>query len=103
VKIICVPKTSLLASGKLQAASPRFVSIKELGVLYGVKMSAVYSFIKTEPDFPYINVGVKKKFLIDVVKFEMWLTERTKKQKRDHFAIPCAVDLMKAFKAGVGK
>jgi predicted DNA-binding transcriptional regulator AlpA len=98
-----VPKTSTPSTDGVQGASSRFVTIKELSRLYGLKMGSIYAFIKTEPNFPYVNVGIKKRFLIDVIEFESWLMERTKKQKREHFAIPSAVDLIKVFKTGVGK
>lgn len=54
--------------------------------------------INRNPDFPYVNVGLKKKFMVDVAQFEIWMKERTKKQKHEHFAIPSAVDLMTVFK-----
>jgi len=62
--------------------------------------------IKSEPNFPYINVGLKKKYMIDLAKFYTWLNERTEQQKHDRLGIPTTVDLMKAFsnkKHGVKK
>lgn len=84
--------------GTVGTSQPKLVAVKELARLYGLTIGAIYTFIKTEPDFPYINIGVKKKFLVDVSQFEMWLADRTKRQKHAHFAIPSAVDLMNAFK-----
>lgn len=76
----------------------RFVTVKELARIYGIKIGAIYAFIEAEPDFPYVNVGVKKKFLVDIARFEVWIAERTEKQKHERFAIPSAFDLMTAFK-----
>ncbi len=84
--------------GNVGTTHPRLVPVKELARLYGLSTGAVYSFIKTEPDFPYVNVGVKKKFMVDIVLFESWIADRTKRQKHEHFAIPNAVDLMTVFK-----
>lgn len=84
--------------GNVGTSLPKLVAVKELARLYGLTIGAIYTFIRTEPDFPYINIGVKKKFLVDVAQFEMWLADRTKRQKHEHFAIPSAVDLMNAFK-----
>ena len=81
-----------------QRHQPRLVTVKTLATLYGLNQGAVYSFIKTEPDFPYVNVGVKKKFLVDVAHFETWLADRTKKQKHEHFSVPTALDLSTVFK-----
>lgn len=93
-KLNHVPK----GHGDLVGYQPKLLTVKDLARLYGLKMGAIYEFIKTEPDFPYVNVGVKKKFLIDVSQFETWLMERTKKQKHEHFAIPTALDLATVFK-----
>lgn len=89
-----VPKPS----GNARTTQSGLVTVKELARLYGLTIGSIYAFIQTEPDFPYINVGLKKKFLVDVGQFEIWLADRTKKQKHEHFAIPSAVDLMTAFK-----
>lgn len=89
-----VPK----GQGEDQRHHARLVTVKTLAKLYGLNQGAVYALIKTEPDFPYVNVGVKKKFLVDVSQFEMWLAERTKKQKHEHFAVPTAFDLKTVFK-----
>lgn len=89
-----VPK----GQGEDQRHQPRLVTVKTLATLYGLNQGAVYALIKTEPDFPYINVGLKKKFMIDVSQFETWLAERTRKQKHEHFAVPTALDLKAVFK-----
>lgn len=93
-----VPKTS----GESAYSRPRLVTVKDLARLYRLSIGAVYSLIKTEPDFPYVNVGLKKKFLIDVAEFETWFADRTKKQKHAHFAIPSIFDLKKVFKINGG-
>lgn len=90
-----VPKTL----SEINQAHPLLVEVKALAKHFRVNIGVIYNLIKTEPDFPYINVGLKKKFMIDVVKFEAWLNERTQQQKHDHFSIPSTVDLMKAFAA----
>lgn len=89
-----VPK----GQGEEQRHQPRLITVKTLAKLYGLNQGAIYTLIKTEPDFPYVNVGVKKKFLVDVSQFEMWLVNRTGRQKHEHFAIPTALDLKTVFK-----
>ncbi len=93
------PQTSANSRDRQPSPAPMLVAVKALALKYGVGPATIYEFIKTEPDFPYVNVGVKKKFLIDVNKFDIWLTERTKKQKHEHFAIPTALDLTTVFKS----
>lgn len=90
-----VPKTL----SEINQAHSLLVEVKTLAKHFRVNIGVIYNLIKTEPDLPYINVGLKKKYMIDVAKFEVWLNERTKMQKHDHFSIPSTVDLMKAFKA----
>jgi hypothetical protein len=86
------------AGAGYQTTQPKFLSIKDVAALYGMKVGAIYEFIKGEPDFPYVNAGVKKRFMIDVTQFEAWLTERTVKQKHARFSVPTALDLLTAFK-----
>jgi hypothetical protein len=78
------------------------ISVKQLATLYGLKAGAVYEFIRTDPSFPYVNAGVKKKFLINTDEFETWLKSRTTKQKHEHFAVPSSLDLISAFKNSGG-
>jgi hypothetical protein len=95
-RIEIVPKTSAAASNDVQG--PRLVSVKALAARYGLNKAAIYGSIKTDPTFPYANVGLKKKFMIDVCHFETWLARRTDRQKHEHFAIPSTADLLAAFK-----
>ncbi len=74
------------------------VSVKELAAQYGISKSAVYELIKSDPTFPYKNVGAKKKFMIDAAKFAVWLESRTEKQKDDHFGLPTAHGLLEKYK-----
>ena len=89
-----VPKTAT----EFEDNASDLLSIKEVACRYGLKKGALYHFIKTDPMFPYINLGVKKKFFIDTKGFEAWMKDRTKKQKHAHFSIPTVVDLTKLFK-----
>ena len=69
-------------------------TVKELSVQYGISKSTLYEMIKSDPRFPYKNVGVRKKFMIDVAKFESWLEDRTEKQKCEHFGLSMATELL---------
>lgn len=88
------PKTS----GEVILDGPRLVAIKELTKLYGLKLSAVYGLIKTDSSFPVVNIGLKKKYMIDLIHFEKWLTTRTAKEKQDRSHHPTSQDLLKMFK-----
>ena len=92
------PDTVPKGQPDLERQRPSLVSVKEIAKLFRLNIGAVYALRKTEPDFPYVNAGIKKKFLVDVAQFETWLAERTKKQKHEHFAVPSYFDLEAVFK-----
>lgn len=79
---------------EVKGSSP-FLSIKEVADRYGVSDWTIYRFIKTEPTFPYLNVGLKKKFVINEDSFLMWMEERTKRERGRIFHIPSADELLK--------
>jgi hypothetical protein len=94
-----VPKTSSNPDEPVRDASHRWVTVRQLANYYNLNVSAIYAFIRTMPDFPYINVGLKRKYMVDRIQFEAWLTERTEKQKQVHFNIPTAMDLLASFRS----
>lgn len=72
----------------------RFHSIKEVSQMYGISQWLIYHHIKTDPTFPYVNVGIKKKLLIDLKSFDEWLMSRTKRQVLQGFNLPSAEELL---------
>lgn len=69
--------------------------VRELAVRYGVSKSTLYELIRTDPTFPYKNVGVKKRLVIDAAEFESWLNGRTQRQKEEVFNLPTAEELLR--------
>jgi len=72
----------------------RLMTVGELARHYRLKPSAIYAFIKTDSSFPYLNVGLKKKYLIDVVKYEAWVRNRTQVEKQKRSGVPNINDLL---------
>jgi hypothetical protein len=72
-----------------------FLPIKELALRYSISEWILYRFIKTDPTFPYLNVGLRKKFVINEASFRTWMEERTKRQRSQFFHIPTGQDLLK--------
>lgn len=72
----------------------KFYSIKEVASMYGINQWLIYHHIKADPMFPYVNVGVKKRFLIEPAKFEQWLTLRSHKNVSERHQLPSATELM---------
>lgn len=78
----------------------RLVSVRQLAAIYGIAASTLYAHIQADPTFPYMNIGLGRKFLIDRKRFEEWLIQKTEREKRRHFGIPTALELTEAFKTG---
>lgn len=72
----------------------KFYSIKEVSKMYGISQWLIYHHIKSDPTFPYVNVGVKKRLLIDPGKLEEWLTNRTKVQTHEAHNLPTINELL---------
>lgn len=64
----------------------RLVTVKELSRRYGLSLIAVYGLIKTDSSFPAVNVGLRKKYMIDLNKFNQWLDQRAISTKNDYVA-----------------
>jgi predicted DNA-binding transcriptional regulator AlpA len=69
----------------------KYLSVKEVARIYRIKASTIYSIIQNDPTFPYLNMGLKKKLMIEQEAFETWLTRRAYQEQRKQFRIP---DLM---------
>jgi len=73
----------------------KFSSIKEIASRYGISDWTLYRFIKIDPSFPYLNVGIKKKFVINEDAFRAWMEDRTKKERNHYFHLPTGEELLK--------
>lgn len=84
--------------GEIGRHEAKLVAVKTLAALYGLNTAAIYGFIKTDPAFPYRNVGLKKKYMIDVSEFEIWLEQRAARERNEHFQIPTAQELLERYR-----
>lgn len=89
-----VPKTM----SEVCLAQPRLVPIKELMRLYGLKLSAIYGLIRSDSSFPAVNVGLKKKYMVDLNGFNKWLEARSDKEKQARSNEPSKEDLLTMFR-----
>jgi predicted DNA-binding transcriptional regulator AlpA len=55
----------------------KFLTIKEVATLMRVSEWTVYSIIKTDRSFPFLNIGAKKKFVVDQTRLAEWMNDRT--------------------------
>lgn len=83
---------------RLRLVQSGLVSVKALASQYGVSKSAIYELIKSDPTFPYVNVGLTKKFMIDAAKFEIWIESRTERQRNEQFGLPTASQILGKYK-----
>lgn len=72
----------------------KFHTIKEVANMYGISIWLLYSHIKSDPNFPVINLGLKKKFMIDLVQFEIWMKSKTKVFLQEQHQLPSSKELM---------
>jgi predicted DNA-binding transcriptional regulator AlpA len=77
---------------------PRLVTVKKLAALYGLTLNSIYSLIKTDLSFPFKNLGVKKKYMVNLFEFEQWMNHRATAEKDRALNIPKAVELIKRYK-----
>ena len=68
------------AQQKTTVSLERFYSIREVSKMYGISQWLLYHHLKTDPSFPYTNIGVKKKFLIELEEFDRWLEKKSQKR-----------------------
>ena len=78
----------------LPETKKKFYSIKEVSQMYGISQWLIYHHIKVDPTFPYVNVGIRKKLLIDLKRFDLWLIGRSQQTNNERHHLPNASELM---------
>ena len=73
----------------------QLLTVKELMAQYNLSRYVIYEAIKSDPSFPVINLGPKKNYRINKIKFEEWLFRRSKSSEIMPFSIPSGDDLLK--------
>ena len=81
-------------SNEEEKSSKKLYSIKEVAKMYGINQWLLYHHIKSDPTFPFVNVGVKKRFLINIERFDSWLENRSKKHVLESHNLPSSNELM---------
>lgn len=89
-----VPK----GSGSTNEQGRRLMSVKDFCNFYSISKGAIYALIKTDSSFPIKNVGLKKKFMIEMSEYDAWLTKRSDKDSKERFSAPSAHELLNLFK-----
>ena len=77
----------------------KLLSVSSIIENYGLTKYIVYQTIKIDPSFPALNLGPKKKFMIDVERFTEWLSRRTA-FTTNNTGVPTGSDLLKELRYG---
>lgn len=75
--------TKELEKGRPQTNEPlqnievkKYLTVQEALKLMNISEWSIYNLIHRDPTFPYVNIGVKKKYLIDASKLSQWIENR---------------------------
>ena len=79
----------------MQNQSKLFISVKKAADMFNISKSSLYEIIKTEPSFPAMNVGAKKKLVIDSSSAERWFKDRTRSGLH---LIPSSTDFIEKYR-----
>lgn len=60
-----------------------------------VSSSTIYALIKEDANFPFANVGLKKRYFINAHELMKWLKRRTNKHRSDEKGLPTIESLLK--------
>ena len=66
----------------------RYLSVKELSKEYKMSLRIIYSLIERDATFPFVNMGFKKKYMIDREAFETWIFKRTYQEQGEYLQVP---------------
>lgn len=61
--------------------------------MYGISQWLIYDHIKSDSTFSSVNVGIKKRFLIQIEQFDKWLMERSHRQVLEMHNLPSSSEL----------
>ncbi|MFY7994175.1 MAG: helix-turn-helix transcriptional regulator [Bacteriovoracaceae bacterium] len=59
----------------------RTLTINEVAQQYRISKSTIYRLIRNDPQFPWLNIGQKKKFILFEDQLKRWLHQRSIKQE----------------------
>jgi len=61
---------------------PIYKTVKEVSQMYPLlSINLIYELIKSDPTFPCYNVGVRRKFIVDISSLDNWIKARAAKEE----------------------
>jgi len=82
-------------SQNYRPAEREYLTVKEVANMLRVSDWTIYNIIKTDKSFPCLNIGLKKKFVIESSKLNEWLSKRTKRLLQIENNIPTGEALLR--------
>lgn len=68
-------------TGRCDEGHKKLLNVKEVANMFCISQWAIYNLIKSDVNFPFINVGLRKKYLIPLKEFESWLYHRSRNER----------------------
>lgn len=59
----------------------KYLTVREALKFMNISEWSIYNLIHRDPTFPYINIGVTKKYVIDASLLNQWLENRIQRDK----------------------
>lgn len=90
------PLTESWNTSRPQNSEPilEFISVKAAAEILNLSVWSIYKLIAHDQSFPALNVGLKKKWVIDQKKLIGWVQDKTKKTYLNKNLIPTAFELI---------
>jgi predicted DNA-binding transcriptional regulator AlpA len=82
-------------SQNYRPAERDYLTVKEVADMLRVSDWTIYNIIKTDRSFPYLNIDLKKKLVIENAKLSDWLSKRTKRLLQIESNIPTGEALLR--------
>ena len=79
---------------QVQDTRDMHLTIPELCELYKVSRSSVYELARTDPSFPAMNVGRKKKLVVNAAAYEAWVRQRDQQNRFKRIGLRSADELL---------
>lgn len=75
-------------SARFEDTNSEYLSVSRLTSLRPITKGTVYEWIQTEPSFPWQNIGLKKKLVVSLPKFDEWIIWRSEVMKTVLTGVP---------------
>ncbi|MBF0366480.1 MAG: helix-turn-helix domain-containing protein [Oligoflexia bacterium] len=72
----------------------KYLTVRMVTERFGLSRYSIYELIRSNPTFPYINIGPKKNYRIHSEELEVWLSKRTRYRSSSKLTIPSVEEVV---------